>query len=155
MERLAEILKELKSKTAAEAAFITSGDGLVLESVNDAGIDLESLAAYAASNIMMSEHMGESAHCGAPESVIVIYQHKALVMAPVGPVIAVVLGSGESQLGNLRLRMRRGLTELAAALTDELHAAPARPIAHGPEDPELNGNRPLEAILAESSINLR
>ena len=74
MQRLSEILKDMKAKASAEAVVLTSSDGLVLDAVQDEGLDLESLAAYAATNVTASERIGESVHCGAPESVIIIYR---------------------------------------------------------------------------------
>lgn len=120
MQRVNDILKDMKGKALAQAALLTSSDGLVLGAVQDNGIELESLAAYAASNMMTSERMGESVNCGMPESVIIIYQDKAVVMAPIGPVVAILLGSSADQLGNLRLQMKRAKVDLSAALKDEL-----------------------------------
>ena len=48
IQRVSEILKDMKGKTSAVAALLTSSDGLVLDAVQDDGIELESLAAYAA-----------------------------------------------------------------------------------------------------------
>lgn len=119
MQRVNDILKDLKGRAGAEAAFLTSSDGLLLGAVQDRGIDLEPLAAYAASTMMTSESMGESVNSGIPESVIVTYQDKAVVMSPIGPVVAILLGSS-GQLGNLRLQMKRAIVDLSAALKDEL-----------------------------------
>ncbi|MGH2397348.1 MAG: roadblock/LC7 domain-containing protein [bacterium] len=120
MQRVSEILKDMKGKASAEAALLTSSDGLVLGAVQDDGIELESLAAYAASNMMTSERMGESVDCGMPESVIVIYQDRAIVMAPLGPVVAILIGSSVTQLGNLRLQLKHAMVDLSVALRDEL-----------------------------------
>ena len=119
IQRVSEILKDMKGKASAEAALLISSDGLVLGAVQDDGIELESLAAYAASNMMTSERMGESVDCGMPESVIVIYQDRAVVMAPLGPVVAILIGSS-AQLGNLRLQLKRAMVDLSVALRDEL-----------------------------------
>jgi len=119
IQRVSEILKDMKGKASAEAALLTSSDGLVLGAVQDDGIELESLAAYAASNMMTSERMGESVDCGMPESVIVIYQDRAVVMSPLGPVVAILIGSSD-QLGNLRLQLKRAMVDLSVALRDEL-----------------------------------
>lgn len=120
IQRVSEILKDMKGKASAEAAVLTSSDGLVLGAVQDQGIEVEALAAYGSSTMMTSERMGESAACGTPESVIVIYQGKALVMAPLGPAVAILLGSNVAQLGNLRLQLKRATIDLSAALRDEL-----------------------------------
>lgn len=155
MEKLATILNGMKTRAAADAALLTSADGLVLEAVNDTGIDIESLAAYAASNVMVCERLGEIVAFGAPESVVIFYQGRALVMAPLGPVVAVLVGSKSAQPGNLRLQLRRTMDELSAALQEELQlpndASPER--AAG--DPERNGNRSTAPDVIASSINLR
>ncbi len=178
MQRLSEILKDMKAKSSAEAAVLTSSDGLVLDAVQDEGLDLESLAAYAATSVTASERIGESVHCGAPESVIIIYQGKALVMAPLGPVVAMLLGTG-AQIGNLRLQLKRSMADLSAALEEELDlslapaAPPVQPAVNAaelepapvaepspkapPVDPPLveNGRRSFRSGLAGSSVNLR
>lgn len=130
MQRLSEILKDMKAKASAEAVVLTSSDGLVLDAVQDEGLDLESLAAYAATNVTASERIGESMHGGAPESIIIIYQGKALVMAPLGPVVAMLLGKG-AQIGTLRLQLKRSMSDLSAALEEELDLtlAPGQPEA--------------------------
>ncbi|HET6781302.1 MAG TPA: hypothetical protein VFH67_04335 [bacterium] len=178
--RVSEILKDMKGKASAEAAVLTSSDGLVLGAVQDHGIEVEALAAYGSSTMMTSERMGESAACGTPESVIVIYQGKALVMAPLGPAVAILLGSNVAQLGNLRLQLKRATIDLSAALRDELdfrtdsHQAPAvepaeaivekiaEPVRRVEQpqvsaDPELNGNgrRAVPLTRRGSSINLK
>lgn len=179
IQRVSEILKDMKGKASAEAALLTSSDGLVLGAVQDDGIELESLAAYAASNMMTSERMGESVDCGIPESVIVIYQDKAVVMAPLGPVVAILIGSSVTQLGNLRLQLKRAMVDLSVALRDELEMkaesqkgpamareaaveeiavpTPAPQVQKTSVDPELNGNgrRTVPPTRRGSSINLK
>lgn len=171
MQRLSEILKDMKAKASAEAVVLTSSEGLVLDAVQDDGLDLESLAAYAASSITACEHIGESAQCGTPESVIIIYQGKALVMAPLGPVVAMMLGKG-TQIGNLRLQLKKAMPDLSAALEEELELSPASAVsppqpepAAVPEpppqapsvDPGVNGNkrRVSQPTVQRSSVNLR
>src|SRR3989442_14790031 len=90
-----------------------SGDGVVLHSIGDLQTDLDALAAYAASSVMVSERLGESAAFGAPEVVMVVYGGRAGVMAPLGPVGAVIIGAG-SQLGMVRLAVARELGDPSA-----------------------------------------
>jgi len=149
IQRVSEILKDMKGKTSAVAALLTSSDGLVLDAVQDDGIELESLAAYAASNMMTSERMGESMNCGMPESVIVTYQDKAVVMAPLGPVVVILLGSSDSQLGNLRLQMKRAMVDLSAALKDELDLKAAVQQAPAMEAEQAPIDEIAEEILEE------
>lgn len=120
MERLAAIMKDLKERSAADAALLTSADGLVLEAVNDTGLDMESLAAYAASSVMVSERMGEMTEFGAPESVVVFYRGHTLVINPLGPVVAVLVAANHTPPGALRMHLRRAQVELTEAVQDEL-----------------------------------
>jgi len=125
MERLATIMKDLKERAAADAALLTSADGLVLEAVNDTGLDMESLAAYAASSVMVSERMGEMTEFGAPESVVIFYRGHTLVINPLGPVVAVLVASEHTPPGALRMHLRRAQVELTEAVQDELHSQAA------------------------------
>jgi len=120
MGRLAAIMKGLKERAAADAALLTSADGLVLEAVNDTGLDMESLAAYAASSVMVSERMGEMTEFGAPESVVVFYRGHTLVINPLGPVVAVLVAADRTPPGALRMHLRRAQVELTEAVQDEL-----------------------------------
>lgn len=126
MERLATIMKDLKERAMADAALLTSADGLVLESVNDTGLDMESLAAYAASSVMVSERMGEMTEFGAPECVVVFYRGHTLVINPLGPVVAVLVAADHTPPGALRMHLRRVQVELTDAVQDHL-----RPQANG------------------------
>ena len=132
MERLATIIKGLKERAAASAALLTSADGLVLEAVDDTGLDMESLAAYAASSVMVSERMGEMTEFGAPETVVVFYRGHSLVISPLGPVVVVLVGADRTPAGALRMHLRRTAAELAGAVQDELQppATAASPNGH-------------------------
>lgn len=125
MERLATIIKGLKERSEASAALLTSADGLVLEAVDDTGLDMESLAAYAASSVMVSERMGEMTEFGTPEAVVVFYRGHSLVINPLGPVVIVLVGTDRTPPGALRMHLRRAASELASAVQDELQVSPA------------------------------
>ena len=131
-EQLKTILTEARRQSAAQAAMLLSGDGVVLESVGDAQADLDTLAAYAASSVMVCERLGESASFGSPEAVMVVFPSRAVAMAPLGPAMAVLIGSA-SQLGTLRLTLMRFVDDLGAALRGEpRRAAPASTNADAP-----------------------
>ena len=117
-EQIKTILTEARRQSAAQAALLLSGDGVVLESGGDAQADLDTLAAYAASSVMVCERLGESASYGSPEAVMVVFPARAVAMAPLGPAMAVLIGSA-SQLGTLRLTLLRFVDDLAAALRGE------------------------------------
>jgi len=71
-----------------------------------------------------------------------------VVMAPLGPVVAVVIGAA-SQLGVLRLTLARYLDDLNAALRGELASGP-----HAGESPASDGDEALaEEDLSTFRIN--
>lgn len=123
MESLSGVLQGMKNRALADAAFVASADGLILEAISDNGIPLDSLAAYAAGSVSVSERMGEDARLGAPQSVIHLYSNKTLMIAPVGPAIVALVGNGRSQLGMMRVQLQAGLAELRVALERELFGA--------------------------------
>ncbi len=139
-EHLQPVLTELRRQAAAQAALLLSGDGLVLGAVGEAHVDLDALAAYAASSVMVCERLGESASFGPPEAVLVVYGGRAVVMAPLGPAVAVLIGAA-AQMGSLRLILMRYLDDLAAALKGNRQAAPKADNGAAPEgeDPSTDG----------------
>ena len=145
MEQLSTIIKALKERAAASAALLTSADGLVLEAVNDTGLDMESLAAYAASSVMVSERMGEMTEFGAPEAVVVFYRGHSLVISPLGPVVVVLVAPDRPPAGALRMHLRRTAAEISAAVQDELQPPP--PAAGSSADaPSPNGHKAAPPI---------
>ena len=141
-EQLQAVLTELRRQSAAHAALVLSGDGAVLQSVGDLHTDLDALAAYAASAVMVGERLGEGAAFGPPEVVMVVYGGRAVVMAPLGPVVAVVIGAA-SQLGVLRLTLARYLDDLNAALRGELAPPHVGDPGAGGHDSPTDGDHSL------------
>ena len=141
-EQLQSVLSEIRRQSAAQAALLLSGDGVVLEAVGEAHVDIDTLAAYAASSVMVCERLGESASFGSPEAVMVVFPTRAVVMAPLGPATAVLIGSA-AQLGSLRLTLLRYLDDLAMALKGERRAAPPAQAGAGGDTPAETRPRPM------------
>jgi predicted regulator of Ras-like GTPase activity (Roadblock/LC7/MglB family) len=124
MGRLADVLWDLKRSGGAQGVVVSSGDGLVLETAGDPQLDPETLAAYAASGLMVGERLGESGAFGPPEAVVIVYGARAVVVAPVGPAVAVLVGPA-ARAGALRLALLRHLDILARAVGEEFGARPS------------------------------
>lgn len=144
-EHLKPVLTELRRQAAAQAALLLSGDGVVLGAVGEAHADLDGLAAYAASSVMVCERLGESASFGPPEAVLVVFGNRAVVMAPLGPAVAVLIGAA-AQMGSLRLTLIRYLDDLAAALKGERHSAPKADNGASPEGEDPSSDDSLTGI---------
>lgn len=144
-EHLKPVLTELRRQAAAQAALLLSGDGVVLGAVGEAHADLDALGAYAASSVMVCERLGESASFGSPEAVLVVFGGRAVVMAPLGPAVAVLIGAA-AQMGSLRLTLIRYLDELAAALKGGRRTAPKADNGAAPEDDDSSADGGLDNI---------
>ncbi len=121
MENVAVVLKEIKAKAAAEAAILATEDGLVLEGITETDLDLDVVAAYAANYVSVSASMAEDVQFGQTESVIVVYRGKCLVIAPLGSsLMAVLVGAGSANVGNLRLQLWQRIEDLARAVQQEV-----------------------------------
>jgi predicted regulator of Ras-like GTPase activity (Roadblock/LC7/MglB family) len=131
MDTLTAVLKTMKTRALADAAFVASGDGLILDAISDNGIPLDSIAAYAAGSVSVSERMGEDARLGTPQSVIHLYANKTLMIAPLGPALVVLVGNGRSQLGMMRVQLQSGLPDLQAALQRDLFGVSPEAAANG------------------------
>ena len=130
MGKVLAVLNELRARSGAHAALVVSPDGLVLDSSHEGDVACDALAASAASHVISSQQLGDDVQFGVLDAVIVIYQERALLMAPVGGAVLVLVGA-VGQLGNLRLQHRRNLGALAAALQEELSdGMPDSPAAH-------------------------
>lgn len=124
MGKVLAVLNELRARSGAHAALVVSPDGLVLDAAQEGDMACDALAVSAASHVISSQQLGDDVQFGVLDAVIVIYQERALLMAPVGGAVLVLVGA-VGQLGNLRLQHRRNLGALAAALQEELSAVPA------------------------------
>ncbi len=121
MEKVVSALEAIKTKAGAEAVLLTTRDGLILQSAAGTDADLEAIAAYGASYVSVSERMAEDTKRGNTQAVIVIFRGKVLVITPLGSsVVAIVVGSRNAHLGNLRIQLRRGIDDLAVAVRDEM-----------------------------------
>ncbi len=124
MEKVSVLLNMLKARAAVDAVVLTTGDGLVVDGIGEKDTDIEAIAAYAASYASVSARMAEESNVGPVDTVIVVYQGRAMVVAPVDSTVVVALvGRGGMQLGNMRLQLQRCLKDLAAALQEEAQDA--------------------------------
>lgn len=110
-------LRELKESAGLELASVVSHDGLVIESAHDDGVDAEAVATVAASGMLMMDSLGRELEQGAARDVILEYEHNLVILSPLNEeMLLVTVGAERSNLGRIRLMLRRSLDKLNQAV---------------------------------------
>jgi predicted regulator of Ras-like GTPase activity (Roadblock/LC7/MglB family) len=110
-------LNELKESAGLELASVVSHDGLVIESSHNDEIDAEAVATVAASGLLMMDSLGRELQQGAAKDVILEYENNLVILSPLNDdLLLVTVGSGNSNLGRVRLLIRRSLDKLNLAV---------------------------------------
>ncbi len=113
-----EVLQRLREDYGLEMAAIVGTDGLLVESAHDPRLDAESIAANAVSGLLMMEALGRELGGASARQAIVEFDEHIVLVTPIGQDTAlVVVSTGTSNLGRLRLAVRRarGTLEREAA----------------------------------------
>jgi predicted regulator of Ras-like GTPase activity (Roadblock/LC7/MglB family) len=114
---LGAALHELKESAGLELASVVSHDGLVIESQHEDGIDAEAVATVAASGLLMMDSLGRELQQGPARDVILEYENNLVILSPLNEdLLLVTVGSGNSNLGRVRLLIRRSLDKMNQAV---------------------------------------
>jgi predicted regulator of Ras-like GTPase activity (Roadblock/LC7/MglB family) len=110
-----EVLQQLREEYGCDLAALVGVDGLLIEAATAEGLDAESVAANAVSGLLMMEALGRELHETAARQALIEFADHVVLVAPLGADVALVLvASGESNLGRLRLAVRRIRSRLEA-----------------------------------------
>jgi predicted regulator of Ras-like GTPase activity (Roadblock/LC7/MglB family) len=110
-------LNELQESAGLELASVVSHDGLVIGSAHDDEIDAEAVATVAASGLLMMDSLGRELQQGPARDVILEYENNLVILSPLNEdLLLVTVGSGNSNLGRVRLLIRRSLDKLNHAV---------------------------------------
>ncbi len=110
-------LSELKESAGLELASVVSHDGLVIESAHSDEIDAEGVATVAASGLLMMDSLGRELQQAPARDVILEYENNLVILSPLNEdLLLVIVGSGTSNLGRVRLLIRRSLDKLNHAV---------------------------------------
>lgn len=108
MEGLRTILNDLLRIDGTVAALVVGRDGFVIEGSSNDQMDLDAVGAVAASTMGSSEVMGSELGRGQLGSILIEYEFGPIAVSLIGPeALLVVVGDVRSNLGRLRLEMRR------------------------------------------------
>jgi predicted regulator of Ras-like GTPase activity (Roadblock/LC7/MglB family)/CheY-like chemotaxis protein len=111
-----EILNDIAQISGVEAISLVGRDGFVLESIQRKGIDAEMVGAIASSGFGAAEAMGRQLEKGTLSLSMVEYERGPVMFSPVGAeAFLVVVADKDSNLGMIRLKIKKHAPELALA----------------------------------------
>jgi predicted regulator of Ras-like GTPase activity (Roadblock/LC7/MglB family) len=114
---LAETLHELQAGQGLSLAAVVGSDGLLIESAAEPGVDAESIAAMAASGLMVMDALSRELGESAAQSTTMEFENRIVLLAPVdGENLLVLLAGSGSNLGRLRIALRRSIDQVREAL---------------------------------------
>ena len=116
MEGLQKLLGEFTNIPGVNTACLVGRDGFLLDSKAIAGVDTEMIGAIASSGFGASEAMGRQLGKGPLAMTMLEYESGPVMLSPVGSeAFLVVVAERESNLGMIRLKIKRHSKEIQAA----------------------------------------
>lgn len=114
---LGEALQSLQRTGGLDMVAVVGADGLMLDAAHAPEIDAESLSALAASGFMLMDAMGYELEQGRARQAILEYEQRLVILMPLDEeLMLVAVSHGDSNLGRIRLLLRRSLDEISAGV---------------------------------------
>lgn len=113
-------LQELKASGSLRMAAVVGLDGLLISEASAPDCDVESLAAVAAPGLLMMSDLAQELGEGFAQITTMEYSNQIVVMAPLtdDALLLLVTEAGPTNLGQLRIRLRRVTDRLRQALEE-------------------------------------
>lgn len=117
-ENLSETLRSLRDTGGLDLVAVVGSDGLLVDSAHASDVDAESFSAVAASGLMMMDAMGRELAHGKAKQAILEYDHSVAILTPLADeLVLVALARGDSNLGRVRLVLRRAMDSVCDAVS--------------------------------------
>jgi predicted regulator of Ras-like GTPase activity (Roadblock/LC7/MglB family) len=111
-----EILSDFSKLQGVDAVCLVGRDGFLLDSIARTGIDTEMIGAIASSGFGASEAMGRQLGKGLMSISMIEFEKGPVMFSPVGDdAFLVIVAEKDSNLGMIRLKLKKHSTELATA----------------------------------------
>lgn len=111
-----EILNDFSKLQGVDAVCLVGRDGFLLDSIARTGIDTEMIGAIASSGFGASESMGRQLGKGLMSISMIEFEKGPVMFSPVGDdAFLVIVAEKDSNLGMIRLKLKKHSTELAIA----------------------------------------
>jgi CheY-like chemotaxis protein/predicted regulator of Ras-like GTPase activity (Roadblock/LC7/MglB family) len=116
MAELQELLTEFTNIPGVSTVCLVGRDGFLLDSVARAGVETEMIGAIASSGFGTSESMGNQLEKGVLSMTMIEYEEGPVMLSPVGgDAFLVVVADAESNLGMIRLKIKKHTPEIQTA----------------------------------------
>lgn len=111
-----DILNEFSKLQGVDAVCLVGRDGFLLDSISRTGIDTEMIGAIASSGFGASESMGRQLGKGVMSISMIEFDKGPVMFSPVGDdAFLVIVAEKDSNLGMIRLKLKKHSAELATA----------------------------------------
>ncbi|RIK36850.1 MAG: hypothetical protein DCC58_18755 [Chloroflexi bacterium] len=117
MQGLDDQLRDLQQSNGLAMAAVVGTDGLVIDASAEPGIDAESICSVAANGMLMMDALSQELNSQPAKIMTLEYEAQTILMAPLDEdTLLVLLAGAGTNLGRLRILMRRSITELSKGL---------------------------------------
>jgi predicted regulator of Ras-like GTPase activity (Roadblock/LC7/MglB family) len=116
-QNLEEALRDLQQSNGLTLAAVVGSDGLVIDAAADQGVDAESICSVAANGLLMMDALSQELGASSARMMTLEYENDTILLAPVDQDnLLVLLAGAGTNLGRLRILMRRSIEGLSSAL---------------------------------------
>ncbi|MDX2122654.1 MAG: roadblock/LC7 domain-containing protein [Gemmatimonadota bacterium] len=117
MAGLREVVQDLAARADVDAVVVLSSDGLPIDSAGREQVDVEAVAALAASFVNGARRLGQAAECDGFTAGVLEFDGRLALLRPLGTEGHLfILGAARSNAGPLLYDLRQRAPELTALL---------------------------------------
>jgi predicted regulator of Ras-like GTPase activity (Roadblock/LC7/MglB family) len=114
---LSDSVRELQTANGLDMVAVVGFDGLVIDAANVPEVDPESVCSVASSQLIIMSQLGQELGEGGARIATLEFDNHTLLMAPLDDENLLVLLSGAgTNLGRMRIVLRRSIDQLREAL---------------------------------------
>ncbi len=114
---LGVLLQRFRAVESIDLAAVVANDGLLIESMVQAGTDVEAICAVASNSLAMAESLGREINKGQPLQIILEYGQGFVIIEPINrEAMLLLMTSALEQLGQVRFLIALHRSELLDAL---------------------------------------
>jgi predicted regulator of Ras-like GTPase activity (Roadblock/LC7/MglB family) len=112
-----ELLEQFRAIRGVDVAAVVGSDGLVIESVARAGVDVDAIAAVATNGLLLADALGRQIERGGALQTIVEYEGGVLLLESLAEEgMMLIVSRDPTDLGRIRFTAKQHKADLVEAL---------------------------------------